>query len=66
MSQNGEKHFKNLATNAARFLSCAWQFWDVMYEKVHDSSLVMISGTYSFLKNKQTNKQTNKQRKLEG
>ena len=26
MSQNGHIHFKNLATNAARFLKCAYHF----------------------------------------
>ena len=31
ISQNGQTHFKNLAANAARFLNCAWPFWDIMH-----------------------------------
>ena len=27
MSQNGQTHFKNLVTNAARFLKCVWPFY---------------------------------------
>ena len=34
MSQNGQTHFKNLAANAARFLKCAWPFWDIMHQRV--------------------------------
>ena len=30
MSQKGQKHFKNPAANAARFLQCVWPFWDIM------------------------------------
>ena len=31
MSQNGQKHFKNLIGFAARFLKCVWSFWDIMH-----------------------------------
>ena len=27
MYQNGQKHFKNLAAFAARFLKCVWPFY---------------------------------------
>ena len=37
MSQNGQTHFKNLAANAARFLKCVWQFWDIMHLRVNNS-----------------------------
>ena len=30
MPQNGQTHFKNIAAFAARFLKCAWSFWDIM------------------------------------
>ena len=33
MFQNGQTHFKNLAAHAARFLKCAWPFWDIMHQK---------------------------------
>ena len=33
-TQNGQAHFKNLAASAARFLNCAWPFWNIMYWKV--------------------------------
>ena len=33
MSQNGQAHFKNLAVNTARFLKCAWPFWDFMHKR---------------------------------
>ena len=26
MSQNGQTHFKNIASDAARFLKCVWHF----------------------------------------
>ena len=31
MSQNGQRHFKNLVVFAARFLKCVWPFWDIMH-----------------------------------
>ena len=31
MSQNGQRHFKNLAANAARFLKCVKPFWGIMH-----------------------------------
>ena len=34
MPQNGQKHFKNLAAFAAKFLKCVWTFWDVMHYRV--------------------------------
>ena len=33
MFQNGQIHFKNLAVFAARFLKCAWPFWDIMHQR---------------------------------
>ena len=33
MSQNGQTHFKYLPACAARFLKCAWPFWDIMHER---------------------------------
>ena len=29
MSQNGQTNFKNLEAFAARFLKCAWPFYDI-------------------------------------
>ena len=29
MPWNGQTHFKNLAANVARFLKCAWPFYDI-------------------------------------
>ena len=29
MSQNDQAHFKNVATNALRFLKCVWVFGDM-------------------------------------
>ena len=29
ISKNGQTHFKNLASNAARFLKCVWPFYNI-------------------------------------
>ena len=31
ISQNNQTHFKNLTTNAIRFLKCVCPFWDIMH-----------------------------------
>ena len=36
MSQNGQTNFKNLEAFAARFLKCAWPFYDIAKQRVKD------------------------------
>ena len=45
MSQNGQTQFKNLAAFAARFLKCAWPFYDIVKQSV-DEIIYKAGGVY--------------------
>ena len=47
-SQNGQIQFKNYAANAARLLTCAWPFWNLIHLRVKTCISVIKETLKSF------------------